>query len=124
MSTVINKMLDALGLRIKTERFRLAIDGVNERKNGFVRSFVDRPGRILVWWNDNPASLSGNGNGIPGGSWSVFKNDDIATFSLFTEKIKKFSFDFSRDKDAEIANPFYGCKSIEEVFVKCDLLQC
>ena len=124
MSIAVNKMLDAFGLRIKKTKFNAVVFGVNDEKNGFVRSFVDKCGRTLSWYNDNPTYYYINsqiGNGIPCGSWSVFKNDDAATFSLFTEKMKKFSFDFHQN--AKIVNPFYGCRSIEEVLIKCDLFR-
>lgn len=114
-------MLDVFGLRIKKKRFNRIVFNVNLTKNGVVRSFVDKYGRTLSWYNDNPTYYSNSqiGNGIHCGIWSVFKNDDAATFSLFTEKIKKFSFNFDQ---TEIVNPFYGCRSIEEVLIKCDLL--
>ena len=85
---------------------------------------IVKNGKKLVWYNDNPAipHLGVSGNGISLGLQTIFKDTDDATFSLFTEKMKKFSFDSDQSKVIEIVNPFYGCKSAEEVLVKCDLL--
>ena len=125
-SEAVDKMLEVLDLRIVRRRCGRKIPGVLDKKNGIVRLFVTvENGSKLVWYNDNPARphLRLSGNGILPGSWTIFKDTDDATFSLFTEKMKKFSFYAGQSKSAETANPFYGCKSVEEVLVKCDLLR-
>ena len=117
-------MLEVLGLRIVRKRCLRRIPGVLDKKNGIVRLFT-KNGKTLVWHNDNPAipHLGVSGNGIPLGSWTIFKDTDNATFLLFTKKMKKFSFIVDLSKSIEIVNPFYGCKSVEEILVKCDLLK-
>lgn len=123
----VGKMLNVLGLHIKLHKFTHQCPGVSE-DSLIVRTFIDKHGNVLEWHNDNPYSPSRkyNGNGILGGSWTVFKNDDAATFSLFTEKIRWFKMVHSNDDHGKCNdkkdNPFYGCKSVEEVLVKCDLL--
>ena len=128
-SEAIGKMLGHFGLRVKRKKFMRKIPGVTRRENDYVRSFVSNDGKVLEWFNDNPAQFSINprmGNGIPCGSWTVFEDSDDATFSLFTEKMKRFTFE--RSSAARwpefFQNPFYGCKSSEEVLVKCDLIGC
>lgn len=124
-SEAVDKMLEVLGLRIVRRRCGRKIPGVLDKRNGIVRLFATvEDGRKLVWFNDNPARphLRLSGNGILPGSWTIFKDTDDATFSLFTEKMKKFSFCAGQSRSAETANPFYGCKSAEEVLVRCDLL--
>lgn len=124
-SEAVDRMLEVLGLRIVRRRCGRKIPGVLDKKNGIVRLFkIVENGSKLVWYNDNPAvpHLGLAGNGILLGSWTIFRDTDDATFSLFTEKMKKFSFYAGQDRSAETANPFYGCKSAEEVLVRCDLL--
>lgn len=126
-SEAVGKMLEVLGLRIVKRRCGRKIPGVLDKENGMVRSFIMiENGKHLVWRNDNPAipHLKLSGNGIPFGSWTIFKDTDDATFSLFTEKMKCFTYE-QRDPSMHrvlYTNPFYGCKSVEEIIVKCDLL--
>lgn len=125
-SEAVDKMLEVLGLRVVRRRCGRKIPGVLDKRNGIVRLFTTvEDGRKLVWFNDNPARphLRLSGNGILPGSWTIFKDTDDATFSLFTEKMKKFSFYVGQSRSAETANPFYGCRSAEEVLVRCDLLR-
>ena len=126
---VAKKMLSMLGLRIKRKAFGRKVLNVSRFSGDVVRSFVSKDGSVLSWWNDNPARpwAGIEGNGMSCGSWTVFKDDDGATLSLFTEKVKKFSMLERGGKtkaEDEVANPFYGCKSLEEVLVRCDLLEC
>ena len=126
ISEAVDKMLEHFGLRIKRKKFIRKIPGVTRRENDYVRSFISKDGKVLEWYNDNPAQFGIKGNGIPGGSWTVFEDSDDATFSLFTEKMKHFTFERSRcvGWPSFHQNPFYGCKSAEEILVKCDLLGC
>ena len=122
----VDKMLNVLGLHIKLHKFTHQCPGVSE-DSLTVRKFIDEHGNVLQWHNDNPYSplQKHNGNGILGGFWTVFKDTDEATFSLFTEKIKWFEMVHSNEYElhgCKKDNPFYGCKSVEEVLMKCDLL--
>ena len=126
-SEAVGKMLEVLGLRMTRRKFGYKMPGVLDKANGIVRSFkIIENGKTLVWFNDNPARpyLGLSGNGILGGSWTVFKDTDKATFSLFTEKMKCFTYEQKNPPVPRVfcQNPFYGCKSVEEVLVKCDLL--
>ena len=123
----IGKMLEVLGLRMMRRRFDRKVLGVLDKENGMVRSFIIvENGKELVWINDNPARpyCRVSGNGILSGSWTIFKDTDDATFSLLTEKMKCFTYDQRNPPVPRVfyQNPFYGCKSVEEVLVKCDLL--
>lgn len=127
--TAVDKMLNALGLHIETCKFNFKMPGVSE-DSYVVRKFVDGSGGVLKWYNDNPMSFGdpSSGNGILCGSWTVFKNTDMATFSFFTEKMRNFimlrtSSNCTVKEDGKRANPFFGSKSIEEVLVKCDLMK-
>ena len=119
-SEAVERMLEALSLRMKRRRFRTNVLGVTEGKNDVVRCFISKDGQMVEWYNDNPSILGIEGNGIPRGSWTVFKDSDNATFSLFTEKMKHFRFEHNRLRLHQ--NPFYGCMSPEEVLIRCDLL--
>jgi len=126
-SEAVGKMLRVLGLRMIRRRWNHKIRGVLDKKNGMVRSFkIVENGKEFLWLNDNPARphLGLPGNGISFGAWTIFKDTDDATFSLFTEKMKCFTCE-SHNPSARVfhQNPFYGCKSVEEVLVKCDLLR-
>ena len=127
-SEAVDKMLEVLGLRMTRKRCgRSKILGVLDKENGIVRSFVIvENGKTLVWFNDNPTRLHHGlcGNGILPGAWTIFKDTDDATFSLFTEKMKCFTYDQCNPSMIRVfcKNPFYGCKSVEEVLVKRDLL--
>lgn len=125
----VKKMLDVLGLHIKTCRFNYKLPGVSEDSH-IVRRLVNDSGGVLKWYNDNPMCFGdpSSGNGILGGSWTVFKNTDMATFSLFTEKMRNFtilhtSSNGTVEEDYKRANPFFGSKSLEEVLVKCNLME-
>lgn len=127
--TAVDKMLSILKLRIKTDKLHCRMPGVSE-DSYVVRRFVDGSGGVLEWYNDNPMRFGdpSSGNGILRGSWTVFKNTDMATFSLFTEKMQHFtmlctSSNGTVKEDRKRSNPFFGSKSIEEVLVKCDLME-
>ena len=127
-SEAVSKMLEVLGLRIVRRRYCRKISGVLDKKNGMVRSFmIVETGKKLVWFNDNSARphLGLSGNGILLGSWTIFKDTDDATFSLFTEKMKCFTYEQKNPPMTRVfySNPFYGCKSIEEVLIKYDLFK-
>ena len=127
-SEAVGKMLEVLGLRMMRRRWDRKIPGVLDKENGIVRSFkIVENGKELLWFNDNPARphLGLPGNGISLGAWTIFKDTDDATFSLFTEKMKCFTCELRNPPANRVfrQNPFYGCKSAEEVLVKCDLLR-
>ena len=125
ISIAVNKMLEAFGLHIKRRRFRLDVPGVTDARNSVAREFINKHGGKLIWHNNNPMQYLGiAGNGIGRGAWTVFKDDDEATFSLFTNKIDHFAIEHNGNTvGPNMDNPFYGCASVEEVLIKCDLLE-
>lgn len=116
----LKKILDVLGLQYTRVRYNRNIRYVNEN-NHFVRKFKDAHGREMTFY------ISAMVNSLPfpcGGVWTIFKDDDTATFELFTKIMKQFDLSYEDDtcdKIRNIKNPFFGCKTPEEVLVTCDL---
>ena len=125
------KMLDTLGLHIEKRVLGYPAENVSETKRSIVREFRRRDGALLEWRNTNPKTTRKMGNGIPYGSWTVFKDDDRATFKLLVEDIEEFKLVCKKKTiisnevlTAKCRNPFYGCKSCEEAIVMSDVLAC
>jgi len=116
----VKKMLDALGLRITRLRINRTIDLVSESSPGTVRQFKNRHG-IAMSIRINGSNRSDFIGVFPnGGIWTYFKNDNQATFDVFTKSIREYSFE--NCQSLHISNPFFGCCSPEEVIVRCDLM--
>ena len=117
---VMKKMLDVLGLHITRQRINRTIDLVSESSPGTVRRFKDRHGNVMSIYIDR--SNYGDFIGVfpNGGNWTYFKNDNQATFDVFTKSIREYSFE--KCPSLRISNPFFGCCSPEEVIIKCDLM--
>lgn len=118
----LDKMLKALNLHMYKIPFNRQIPYVCEQKGLMVRKFKDS--RNYQFTIHVPCVSSVNfPMGI--GNWTIFKDDDYATFKLFTELVEKFKLICTQNNchiEDEVSNPFFGCKSIEEVIIKCDLL--
>lgn len=116
----VKKMLDALGLHITHQRINRAICLVSESSPGTVRQFRDRQGYVMSIYIDRSNRSDFIGVFPSAGQWTYFKNDNQATFDVFTKSIREYWLDeFSSQS---ISNPFFGCCSPEEVIVRCDLL--
>lgn len=116
----VKKMLDALGLRITRLRINRTIDLVSESSPGIVRRFKNRHGNAMSIHIDGSNRSDFIGVFPNGGIWTYFKNDNQATFDVFTKSIREYSFE--NCQSLHISNPFFGCCSPEEVIVKCDLM--
>ena len=119
----IDKMLKALDLHMYRMHRAYPNQGGWENIGDIVRVFKDSQGRqfeIFVPYPVPPRFPMGYG------IWTIFKDDDNATFKLFTELIETFRLVFSdahTSKIEKVSNPFFGCKSVEEVLIKCDLME-
>lgn len=125
VETALKKILDFLGLRCIKTRFSRSIPYVAEFTGayGTVRQFktVDRPASLMTIYFSSYEDCSP----FPCfGTWDIFKDDDNATLDLFTKTVKKFDLYYCDSFGAkhDISNPFFGCRSPEEVIVKYDLL--
>lgn len=116
----VKKMLDALGLHIIRQRINRKINLVSESNPGTVRKFKDRNGNVMLIYIDGSNRSDFIGVFPSRGEWTYFKNDNQATFDAFTKSIREYSFE--NCQSLHISNPFFGCRSPEEVMVKCDLL--
>lgn len=116
----VKKMLDALGLHIARLHINRTIDFVSESSPGIVRRFRDRHGNAMSIHINRINHSDFIGVFPNGGIWTYFKNDNQATFDVFTKSIREYSFE--NCQSLHISNPFFGCYSPEEVIVKCDLL--
>ena len=116
----VKKMLDVLGLRITRLSINRTIDLVSESSPGTVRLFKDRHGNAMSILINDSNRRDFIGVFPNGGIWTYFKNDNQATFDVFTKSIREYSFEYCQS--LRISNPFFGCRSPEEVIVKCDFL--
>lgn len=116
----VKKMLDALGLHITSQRINRTICLVSESVPGTVRRFKDRHGNVMSIYIDRSNHSDFIGVFPNGGTWTYFKNDNQATFDVFTKSIREYSFETG--PSLRISNPFFGCCSPEEAIVRCDLL--
>lgn len=123
MHEVVGKMLDVLGLRIAKKHIGYDIPYVTKDDTRVVRVFRDKNGRFLQWTRPIICSKAFP---MGKGTWTVFRDGNEATYELFTSIIEHFSLVASTESsyysERTVINPFYGCKSIEEVLIKCDLL--
>lgn len=116
----VKKMLDALGLHITRLRINRTIDLVSESNPGTVRRFKNRHGNVMSICINGSNRSDFIGVFPNGGTWTYFKNDNQATFDAFTKSIREYSFE--KCPSSRISNPFFGCRSPEEVMVRCDLI--
>ena len=127
MKQAMKRMLNVLDLRIRRKHINYRIPYVCENETDLVRQFIDGHGRYVELKNVpmNTCRSPAQNARFPmsGGQWTVFKNDDIATFQLFTKTIDEFSLlDKHGYSERNVKNPFFGLKSAEEVMIKCDLM--
>lgn len=147
---VFSRMLDVLGLKMHIcDASPLYASPLYGRGNWLmsnfmsgvakplIRQFMNNNGKVLLWKNNCHAKykLHSVEYEIGYGSWTIFRDDDYVMFQLFTEYIEHWSFESAYltnhgvfrlyevpvCKDIHF-NPFFGCKSFEEVLIKCDLL--
>ena len=120
INIAVEKMLSVLGLHITRQRINRIIDLVSESAPGTIRKFKDQNGNaIAIHINElNRGDFTGVFPSI--GMWTYFKNDNQATFDVFTKSIREYSFE--NRPLLRISNPFFGCCSPEEVLVNCDLI--
>ena len=120
INTAVKKMLGVLGLHIIRQRINRIIDLVSESSPGTIRKFKDQNGNVMAIriYESNRSDFAGVFPNI--GMWTYFKNDNQATFDVFTKSIREYSFE--NCPSLHISNPFFGCRSPEEVIVNCDLI--
>jgi len=116
----VKKMLNALGLHIARLRINRTISFVSESSPGMVRRFKNQHGSAMSICINGSNRSDFIGVFPNGGIWTYFKNDNQATFDVFTKSIREYSFENCQSR--RISNPFFGCCSPEEVIVKCDLM--
>lgn len=116
----VKKMLGVLGLHVTKMSINRTIDLVSESSPGTVRLFKDRHGISMSITINDSNRRDFIGVFPNGGIWTYFKNDNKATFDVFTKSIREYSFEYCQS--LHISNPFFGCCSPEEVMVRCDLM--